>query len=182
VANWTAAKWSDGADLLMRGNVGMYMIGDWASGYMKERGFKPGVDYDFFPAPGMEKISIFQADTVVALKGDQSVAAKNFMRGIASPAAQSAFNILKGSLAPNVQTPTDIYDPIQKREFEKLNTAGNTTLPNLIILMPVDYRTALRTEIERFASDPTDEALNTLVEKLEPQRLQAEKSNLFIKW
>jgi ABC-type glycerol-3-phosphate transport system substrate-binding protein len=182
VANWTAAKWSDGADLLMRGNVGMYMIGDWASGYMKERGFKPGVDYDFFPAPGMEKISIFQADTVVALKGDQSVAAKNFMRGIASPAAQSAFNILKGSLAPNVQTPTDIYDPIQKREFEKLNTAGNTTLPNLIILMPVDYRTALRTEIERFASNPTDEALNALVEKLEPQRLQAEKSNLFIKW
>jgi ABC-type glycerol-3-phosphate transport system substrate-binding protein len=182
VANWTAAKWSDGADQLMRGNVGMYMVGDWASGYMKERGFKPGVDYDFFPAPGTEKISIFQADTVVALKGDQTAAAKNFMKGIASPAAQAAFNILKGSLAPNSQTPTDIYDPVQKREFEKLNAAGNTTLPNLIILMPVDYRTALRTEIERFASNPTDEALNALVEKLEPQRLQAEKSNLFIKW
>jgi ABC-type glycerol-3-phosphate transport system substrate-binding protein len=182
VANWTAAKWSDGADQLMRGNVGMYMVGDWASGYMKERGFKPGVDYDFFPAPGTEKISIFQADTVVALKGDQTAAAKNFMKGISSPAAQAAFNILKGSLAPNSQTPTDIYDPVQKREFEKLNAAGNTTLPNLIILMPVDYRTALRTEIERFASNPTDEALNALVEKLEPQRLQAEKSNLFIKW
>jgi ABC-type glycerol-3-phosphate transport system substrate-binding protein len=149
---------------------------------MKERGFKPGVDYDFFPAPGTEKISIFQADTVVALKGDQTAAAKNFMKGISSPAAQAAFNILKGSLAPNSQTPTDIYDPVQKREFEKLNAAGNTTLPNLIILMPVDYRTALRTEIERFASNPTDEALNALVEKLEPQRLQAEKSNLFIKW
>ncbi len=30
----------DGADQLMRGNVGMYMVGDWASGYMKERGFE----------------------------------------------------------------------------------------------------------------------------------------------
>jgi ABC-type glycerol-3-phosphate transport system substrate-binding protein len=182
VANWTGAKWSDGADQLMRGNVGMYMVGDWASGYMKERGFKPGIDYDFFAAPGTEKISIFQADTVVALKGELAPAAKNFMKGIASPAAQAAFNKLKGALAPNTQTPTDIYDPIQKKEFEKLNAAGNTTLPNLIILMPVDYRTALRTEIERFASNPTDEALNAVIEKMEPQRLQAEKGNLFIKW
>jgi ABC-type glycerol-3-phosphate transport system substrate-binding protein len=182
VANWTGAKWSDGADQLMRGNVGMYMVGDWASGYMKERGFKPGVDYDFFAAPGTEKISIFQADTVVALKGELAPAAKNFIKGIASPTAQAAFNKLKGALAPNTQTPTDIYDPIQKKEFEKLNTAGNTTLPNLIILMPVDYRTALRTEIERFASNPTDEALNAVIDKMEPQRLQAEKGNLFVKW
>jgi hypothetical protein len=104
------------------------------------------------------------------------------MKGIASPAAQAAFNKLKGALAPNTQTPTDIYDPIQKKEFEKLNAAGNTTLPNLIILMPVDYRTALRTEIERFASNPTDEALNAVIDKMEPQRLQAEKGNLFVKW
>jgi hypothetical protein len=48
--------------------------------------------------------------------------------------------------------------------------------------MPVDYRTALRTEIERFASNPTDEALNAVIEKMEPQRLQAEKGNLFVKW
>ncbi len=182
VANWSGAKWSDGADQLMRGNVGMYMVGDWASGYMKGRGFKPGVDYDFFPAPGTEKITIFQADTVVALKGELSENAKNFMKGAASPAAQAAFNSLKGSLAPNTKTPTDIYDPIQKKEFERLNASGNTTLPNLIILMPVDYRTALRTEVERFAANPSEEAANALIEKMEPQRLQAEKNGLFIKW
>lgn len=182
VANWTGSKWSDGADLLMKGAVGMYMVGDWASGYMKQRGFKPGVDYDFFAAPGTENISIFQADTVVALKGEQSVAAKNFMKGIASPPAQAAFNVLKGALAPNTSTPTDIYDAVQKKEFEKLSAPGVTVLPNLIILMPVDYRTALRTEIERYASNPTEEALNAVVTKMEPQRVQAEKAGLFIKW
>jgi hypothetical protein len=65
-----------------------------------------------------------------------------------------------------------------------LSATGNgfVSLPNLIILMPVDYRTSLRTEIERFAAAPTDENLNGVIEKMEPQRLQAEKAGAFYKW
>jgi hypothetical protein len=40
----------------------------------------------------------------------------------------------------------------------------------------------LRTEVERFAANPSEEAANALIEKMEPQRLQAEKNGLFIKW
>ena len=181
-ANWTGNKWPDGADQLMRGTVGMYLVGDWASGHMKQRGFKPGEDYDFFAVPGMEKVSIFQADTVVALKGQQAATAKSFLKGAASPEAQATFARHKGSLAPNLKTSTEIYDPIQLKTSEKLNMEGGVTLPNLLILMPVDYRIALRTEVERFAANPTDDALNAVVAAMEPQRLQAEKAGLFIKW
>lgn len=180
--NWTGAKWSDGADLLMKGTVGMYLVGDWASGYMKGRGFKPGVDYDFFSAPGTETTSIFQADSVAALKGDKPDLARKVLKAVATASAQAAFNAPKGSLAPNKDAPTDIYDPIQKRESDEMNATGATVLPNLLILMPVDYRTTLRNEVERYASSPTPAALQTLLDKMEPLRQATEKQGAFYKW
>jgi ABC-type glycerol-3-phosphate transport system substrate-binding protein len=177
--NWTAAAWADSSDQLMRGEIGMYQAGNWISGYMKGRGWTPGEDYDFFVAPGTEDQSIFQTDTVVVLKGDLQEQGKQFVRSVVSVEAQTAFNQPKGSLAPNVEVSTDIYDVIGKREAERFATMA---LPSLMILLPVDYRMAIGTEIEKYAANPTPEGLETSLAMLEQMRLSMADQKLFYAW
>ena len=105
MADWTGYKWTETADQFAQGKVGMYMNGDWTSAYLKEKGMKPGEDYDFFPAPGTGGAAIIQVD-VVALTAGASPAAtaagKDFLRAAAGTAGQAAFNEHKGSVAANL--------------------------------------------------------------------------------
>lgn len=178
--NWTGAKWSDGCDQMMRGELGMYMVGDWASGYMKARGWTPGQEYDFFAAPGLEKVTIFQADVIVAIKGEQEAVAKNFLRAVASPEGQAIFNKNKGSMAANANTPTDIYDAVGKREFEKMNMGGDyVVVPNLLTILPTGFNQDVGTEVERYAGQRDDAALVGALDMLEEKRQGLLKEGAF---
>ncbi|WP_256375706.1 hypothetical protein [Chelativorans sp. J32] len=151
----------------MRGEIGMYQGGNWISGYMKGRGWTPGEDYDFFPAPGTEDHAIFQTDTVVVLRGELEEQGKDFVRSVVSVEAQAAFNQPKGSIAPNMEVSEEIYDVIGRREAERFSEMAQ---PSLMILLPPEYRMAIGTEIEKYAANPTAEGLEASLNPLEGMR------------
>lgn len=184
IKNWTGnTAWSDGADVLMRGDAAMLMAGSWMAGYMKTRGWKPGEDFDFFSAPGVKGYTIFQMDTAVALKGDREEQAKTLMASLASPEAQAALNAPKGSIAGNINTPKSIYDTLATRQVDDfIGTTGKTAVPSLLVLQPVDFRVTLGSQIERFAANPTKEALETAVETLEKERQKLIATKSFYPW
>ncbi|MET0743904.1 MAG: extracellular solute-binding protein [Microvirga sp.] len=180
---WPGSKWSDSIDQLMRGEVAMCIIGDWGSGYMVQRGWKPEVNYDFFPSPGLEKVTIFQTDVVVAYKGTQEKTALNFLKSVASPEGQAIFNKNKGSLAASSVAPTDFYNVIGKREFDKMTAGGDfVALPNPYLLIPTGFHLEVATEVERYASTLDDKAFDGALAVLEGKRKALKDAGKFVNW
>jgi ABC-type glycerol-3-phosphate transport system substrate-binding protein len=180
---WASAKWSDSVDQLMRGEVAMCLMGDWASGYMEERGWKGGVNYDFFAAPGLDKVSIFQTDVVVAYKGDKEPTALNFLRAVASPDGQAAFNKYKNSLAVSAKAPTDFYNDVGKREFQKMIRGGDyVSLPNAYTLIPAGFNLDVATELQRYAATLDDRAFATALDTLDDKRKALKSAGKFVVW
>lgn len=180
---WAGAKWSEVVDQMMRGEVAMFVVGDWAAGYMQQRGWKAGVDFDFFAGPGLEKVTLFQTDVAIALKGGKEQTAKNFLKSVASPEGQAAFNKNKGSLAASANAPTDFYSSVGKREFEKFTAKnGYTSLPNPYGLLPIDFVIPFGTELERYASTRDSKAFATALDMLEEKRKSLKQAGKFVAW
>ncbi|MCX5516749.1 hypothetical protein C3941_17920 [Kaistia algarum] len=187
MANWTGYKWTETADQFAQGKVGMYMNGDWTSAYLKEKGMKPGEDYDFFPAPGTGGAAIIQVDVVALTAGaspEATAAGKDFLRAAAGTAGQAAFNEHKGSVAANLQTPDTVYDYIGKKTAVELKEAGekNLILPNLYFLLPPDLSVEFGTQLEGYAQNPSPEALDTMLTSIETLRKQAKEDGKFVAW
>jgi ABC-type glycerol-3-phosphate transport system substrate-binding protein len=179
---WTGAKWSDGVDRLMQGDVAVYVIGDWASGYMKQRGWTPGKDYDFFGMPGMENITIFQGDTTAVIKGDNAALGARFAAVTGTAEAQAAFNAAKGSVAPNETVDPAIYDQITRAEYDKIVAEDSILLPNLYVLTPLGLREDIGTAFERYAATKDRAALDVELARLDEVRKERLAAGEFGTW
>jgi glucose/mannose transport system substrate-binding protein len=186
IKNWSGKTWAQGGDDVVAGRAALYQMGDWVSGYFKDVKWTPGTDYDFFPAPSMGSAVVIQVDAIATPDGTDTAkaAAENFLRTAASPEGQGAFNVHKGSIAANLNTSPEIYDYVGKKTFEEMKTAeaANSVLPNLVFLLPTDLGSELGVQLERFAADPSDATLDSVVEKLEAKRTEAKAQNAFVTW
>ena len=181
--NWKGLQWTQTADQMVAGKIAMYADGDWISSYMKQKGFQPGVDFDFFPAPMADvPVVIVQTDCfplAANISAADEAAAKNFLRAAASPEGQAAFNKIKGSLAANSNTPTDIYDYTGKNEFALASGATTKTLVNMFALLPPKLLPDFYGAVERYGADPTDATLDTLLSALEAERQELLEQKAF---
>ncbi|WP_343314010.1 ABC transporter substrate-binding protein [Brucella sp. BE17] len=186
IANWSGKSWPQGADDVVAGRAVFYQMGDWASGYFKDVGLEPVTDYDFFAAPGTGGAVVIQVDAIATPSGTDTsnAAADAFLRAAASPDGQAAFNVHKGSVAANLETPTDIYDAIGVKTYETMMAAeaNGAVLPNLFFLLPTELGSELGVQIERFAADPSDATMESVIQTLENLRLSARDQGLFITW
>lgn len=186
INNWGGKTWAQGGDDVVAGRAVMYQMGDWVSGYFKDVKWTPGTDYDFFPAPGVGKAVLIQVDAIATPKGTEatSAAAKNFLKTAASVEGQSGFNKFKGSVAANLQTPNDIYDFVGKKTSTQLQAASadNAVVPNLFFLLPTELGTELGVQLEKFAADPSEATMESVVSTLEGLRTQAQAQNEFVTW
>ncbi|MGZ9810276.1 ABC transporter substrate-binding protein [Pseudoroseicyclus sp. H15] len=183
--NWTGGQWTAGADALAAGDVAMYHVGDWGSAYLQGLGMEPGVDFDYFPAPVGFNATVLQPDGIAMPAGiseEAQAAAENFLRAVGSAEGQVAFNSNKGSLAAMSETPTDFYDPLQARTFERMNEEGAQTFPNLLTLLPASISQDFGSAIERFADEPTEEMVEETSERLEALRQQGLSEDGFQTW
>jgi glucose/mannose transport system substrate-binding protein len=181
--NWSGKTWTQAADDLINGDVGMFMMGIWAAGYMENLGFKAGEGFDFFPAPGTEDLVVFQMDLFAVPAGDEDVVAPGvrFAEAAASAEAQSAFAVLKGSLPPNGTVDPSIFGYAGAKFTTELLEA-EAVLPNLFFLLPTSLGTELGTQLERFAIDPSDATLDSVVATLEAQRTELLAEEAFVEW
>lgn len=184
--NWSGKTWTQTADDLINGRVGMYMMGIWAAGYMKQAGFKPTTGFDTFPAPGTDGKAIFQMDLFAVPEGaeDAMKAAGEFVETAASVKGQQTFALNKGSLAPNVQVDPAVYEADFSKFAKELGAAAkaNAVLPNLFFLLPTDVGTELGNQIEKFAIEPSDANENDMITTLEGLRKQALDQKAYVKW
>jgi len=182
--NWTGYSWAEAARPLMEGKVGMYFcMGDWIAPLLESEGMEPIKEFDFFPAPGTRNMIIGQVDALPLTKGsDAPDLAKTFLKFAASTEGQTAFNKYKGSVAANLETPSDFYGPIMSKIYHLQHKPGVQFMPNLSFLMPPDFYTQFYTQIEKYAVDPNNETLDEVLNELERLRIEVSTEGKWVNW
>jgi glucose/mannose transport system substrate-binding protein len=104
-------SWADAAQTLLDGKAAMMIMGDWAHGYMLNKGAEVDVDYGYVPAPGTDGVFMWLSDSFGLPKGaphrENAIA---WLKVAGSKAGQDAFNPKKGSIPARTDADRGLYD------------------------------------------------------------------------
>ncbi len=128
--NFSGRDWNLASAMVINGEAGMQMMGDWAKGEFLKAGKVPGTDFVCIRFPGTQGAVTFNSDqfAMFGVEGDAAKAAQDAMASaIMNPVFQSAFNVVKGSVPARTDVPNDAFDDCGKKGMADLaaaNTAG----------------------------------------------------------
>lgn len=115
--NAPGRDWNLATAMVIKGEAGMQIMGDWAKGEFLAAGKVPGKDFGCTPAPGTAKAFTFNVDSfaLFKLKNDANVKAqKDLAVAIMSPEFQETFNLNKGSIPVRLNMNMDKFDECAK--------------------------------------------------------------------
>ena len=115
--NAPGRDWNLATAMVIKGEAGMQIMGDWAKGEFIAAGKAPGKDFVCTPAPGTAKSFTFNIDSfaLFKLKNDANVKAqKDLATAIMSPEFQELFNLNKGSIPVRLGMKMDKFDDCAK--------------------------------------------------------------------
>ena len=126
--NFSGRDWNLASAMVINGEAAFQIMGDWAKGEFLNAGKVPGTDFLCFRVPGSEGMVSFNSDQFAMFnvasdeaKADQAAMAKAIM----SPAFQSAFNVVKGSVPARTDVPNDAFDACGKQGMAELADASS---------------------------------------------------------
>ena len=129
-ANFSGRDWNLASAMVINGEAGMQMMGDWAKGEFLKAGKVPGADFVCIRFPGTQGAVTFNSDQF-AMFNVESAEAKAAQAAMASaimnPTFQSAFNVVKGSVPARTDVPNDAFDDCGKKgmaDLAEANTNG----------------------------------------------------------
>ncbi|MFN4141738.1 ABC transporter substrate-binding protein [Aestuariivirga sp.] len=124
--NFSGRDWNLASAMVIEGKAGMQMMGDWAKGEFLKAGKKPGADFVCIRFPGTQGAVTFNSDQFMMFKvGEgQQKAQLTMASAIESPAFQSAFNVVKGSVPARTDVPNDAFDDCGKKGMADLAEAN----------------------------------------------------------
>jgi glucose/mannose transport system substrate-binding protein len=128
-ANFSGRDWNLASAMVINGEAGMQMMGDWAKGEFLKAGKVPGTDFVCIRFPGTQGAVTFNSDqfAMFAVESEGAVAAQGAMASaIMNPAFQSAFNVVKGSVPARTDVPNDAFDDCGKKGMADLAEANGS--------------------------------------------------------
>ena len=129
--NFSGRDWNLATAMVIEGQAGMQMMGDWAKGEFLNAGKTPGTDFVCFRHPGTQGTVIFNADqfAMFAVGEERRPAQEKLASAIMSTSFQSAFNVVKGSVPARTDVADDAFDDCGKKGIADLAEANaNNTL------------------------------------------------------
>ena len=115
--NAPGRDWNLATAMVIKGEAGMQIMGDWAKGEFLAAGKTPGKDFVCAAAPGTGKAFTFNVDSfaMFKIKNDANVKAqKDLAVAIMSPEFQEVFNLNKGSIPVRLGMKMDKFDDCAK--------------------------------------------------------------------
>ena len=125
--NFSGRDWNLASAMVINGEAAFQIMGDWAKGEFLKAGLVPGTDFLCFRVPGSEGMVSFNADqfAMFGVESADAQAAQALMASdIMSPAFQSAFNVVKGSVPARTDVPNDAFDACGKQGMVDLAEAS----------------------------------------------------------
>lgn len=130
--NFSGRDWNLASAMVITGEAGMQMMGDWAKGEFLKAGKVPGIDFICIRFPGTQGAVTFNSDQFAMFNvgSDEAKAAQGAMASaIMNPTFQSAFNVVKGSVPARTDVPNDAFDDCGKKGMADIAEANlNGTL------------------------------------------------------
>lgn len=121
------SDWNLATAMVINGEAGGQIIGDWAQGEFAEAGLVAGEDYSCLPGLGVNDVVSTGGDAFYFPKqrdADIEAAQKDMARILLSPEVQVAFNLKKGSLPVRGDVDLTMANDCMKKGLEILAT-GN---------------------------------------------------------
>lgn len=122
----TGRDWNQATAMVIKGNAGMQIMGDWAKGEFVKAGKKPGVDYLCVPVPGTQGDFTYNVDSFVMFKNKKpkSEEAQNAMaKLILQEEFQKVFNTNKGSVPVNKNIKASEFDACGQQSIKDINAS-----------------------------------------------------------
>lgn len=113
----SSLTWDESCGLLVSGDSALVLMGTWAIGYFKSRGWEPGVDFGAVTFPQVpERILLFHPDTYgVAKNAPHPNACRDWLVVVASPKLQIPTDVIQGGLFARLDIdPKEFPDPIRQ--------------------------------------------------------------------
>jgi len=165
-----ARNWAEACGQLFNGRVAMYMHGDWANAYFKNRGWTLGVEYDILPAPGTENLFGLVVDGFVVPKGGNVANGLRWVHSHTTVEVQSIFNPVKGSVSPYLDVPDSIYiDDYSRGVAAELRNPQTRFYPSFThgMALPNDVLFSLHPKISEFVEyQNVDQSADAIVRVL----------------
>ena len=125
--NFSGRDWNLASAMVINGDAGMQMMGDWAKGEFLNAGKVPGEDFVCIRFPGTQGMVTFNSDQF-AMFNVASEDAKSAQAAMASsvmdPGFQSAFNVVKGSVPARTDVSDADFDDCGKKGMADLAEAN----------------------------------------------------------
>lgn len=126
--NFSGRDWNLATAMVINGEAGFQMMGDWAKGEFLNAGKVPGQDFLCFRFPGTQEQVTFNADQFAMF--DQGGTVSNEQGALASailsPSFQSAFNVVKGSVPARTDVSDEAFDDCGKQGMKDLAAAASS--------------------------------------------------------
>ncbi|WP_298830465.1 ABC transporter substrate-binding protein [uncultured Piscinibacter sp.] len=158
--NAPGRDWNLATAMVIKGEAGMQLMGDWAKGEFIAAGKAPGKDFVCVAAPGTAKsftynvdsFALFQLKVAANQKAQQDLAA-----AIMSPEFQEVFNLNKGSIPVRLGMKLDKFDDCAKTsaaDFVASNKAGSL-VPSIAhgMAVPSAVEGAMKDVVSQFWND-----------------------------
>ncbi len=124
--NFSGRDWNLASAMVINGEAGMQMMGDWAKGEFLRADQKPGTDFECIRFPGTQGAVTFNSDQFVMFEVSEGRDAQLAMaKAVMDPAFQSAFNVVKGSVPARTDVPNTDFDDCGRKGMADLADAGN---------------------------------------------------------
>jgi glucose/mannose transport system substrate-binding protein len=124
--NFSGRDWNLATAMVINGEAGFQMMGDWAKGEFLNAGQVPGEDFLCFRFPGTQDQVTFNADQFMMFDQGGAVSAEQaaLASAILSPSFQSAFNVVKGSVPARTDVSNEAFDACGKQGMADLAAAA----------------------------------------------------------
>lgn len=146
-----ALSWDQSVQKVSDGSCAFVSMGDWAYGEFLKANKVYGTDFGWVAFPGTDGIFVMVTDGFGLPKGaPNQTAANDWLKAIGSPAAQVAFNKLKGGIPFRSDTDKAQFDQYPQNEIESF--AKDALVPSTVIGLaaPADFVQALNDGITSF--------------------------------
>ncbi len=127
--NFSGRDWNLASAMVINGEAGVQIMGDWAKGEFIKAGKVPGTDFVCMRFPGTQGSVTFNSDqfAMFNVSEERRVSQMAMAAAIMDPAFQSAFNVVKGSAPARTDVSDEAFDACGKKAIADLaaaNTAG----------------------------------------------------------
>ena len=158
--NANGRDWNLATAMVIKGEAGMQLMGDWAKGEFVAAGKVPGKDFSCTAAPGTANAFTYNVDSfaLFALKdAGKQKAQQDLAAAIMSPEFQEVFNLNKGSIPVRLNMNLDKFDACAKAsaaDFVATSKSGGL-VPSVAHGMAVPSATegAIKDVVSQFWND-----------------------------